>query len=109
MQRSLWDSPNMKQTGCALFLIFLAVIGGLFYKSCAPQSGFRSRWGGKCVELETPEDCAQIIMLGKNRATKYISYIDKDGNYKMKEYSDYKLLEAEYMVKSPKQEKEDER
>ena len=54
--------------------------------------------GGKAVELKKPDDCKRVINMGKSQDTKYIVYETKDGDVKMKEYSDWGVLEAEYVV-----------
>ena len=80
----------------AVFGLFFG--GVVLYKSCAPQSAMRSRIGGKATKLEKPKDCKRVINMGKTRSCKYIVYETYDGDIKMKEYSDWGILEGEYYV-----------
>jgi hypothetical protein len=67
----------------------------LFLTGC--QSGCFSRLGAGPAKLPIPTDCAKVISLGKgDKGGKYLSYLATDGKIKMKEYSDYGVLEAEY-------------
>jgi hypothetical protein len=78
---------------------FVLIFGGAFlYKGCAPQSGLTSRFGGKAIVLEKPDDCKRVINMGRGDTAKYIVYETFDGDVKLKEYSDYGILEAEYIV-----------
>jgi hypothetical protein len=81
-----------------LILLSLTFGGIALWKGCAPQSGFKSRFGGKPVELKRPADLAEVINMGKTGDVKLLVYRTKDGKVKMREYSDFGILEAEYVV-----------
>ena len=87
----------------AILTILLVLVGILFFavfgiKGCAPQSGGISRWTGKPVELPAPADCVRVIGFTKTGNTKIISYLNKDGEILMREYSDWGALEAIYKI-----------
>lgn len=80
-------------------IVALVIIGApVLWKVFAPQSGLTSRFGGDRIELERPSDCAKVINMGKSGDTKFLVYETNDGEVVMKEYSDWGVLEAEYVV-----------
>lgn len=82
--------------GCGGILLLLGFLGWNFF--IPAQSGMFSRWTGKAVELPVPDDCVRIINFGKTGSTKYLSYINSDGEAIMHEYSDHGVLEATYKL-----------
>lgn len=82
-----------------VFVSFAALF--IFLKFIAPQSSWRTRMGGKPVTLEIPKDLDKNrpITLGKTENTKWICYYDKRGNLHLREYTDWAILEGEYVLK----------
>ncbi len=69
----------------------------VFLPGC--QSGCFSRVGIGESKLPVPKDCQKVISLGHSgKIGKYLSYLSTDGTVKMKEYSDFGVLEAEYTL-----------
>ena len=88
-----------KEVGIILFvLVAIVLVVGVVFKIFAPNSAASSRFGGAPVELEAPADCARIINMTKSIDHKYIIYVDTSGNVRMKEYSDWGILDGEYVV-----------
>jgi hypothetical protein len=61
------------------------------------QSGCFSRVGLGSATLELPSDIKTPVSFAKTNNRKYLMYISVDGVLKVKEYSDYGILEAEYV------------
>ena len=89
-----------RSIGCISVLLMIGIVlgGTMIYKSCAPQSAIRSRFGGEAAKLERPDDCKRVINMGKTSEEKYIVYETFEGDIKMKEFSDWGVLEGEYIV-----------
>jgi hypothetical protein len=85
-----------------LIAVVLLLAAGWFL--LAPQSAWRSRLTGAPTKLKAPDDCVKIINMSKSGQEKYIVYVDKEGNVKMKEYSDWGILQGEYVVDGYKEE-----
>ena len=62
------------------------------------QSGCFSRYGGSSAKLPVPSDCVRVISMGHSDRGKFLCYLSRSGVVKMKEYSDFEILEAEYEV-----------
>jgi hypothetical protein len=85
--------------GIVTLVTIVIVIGLLFsLKACGSQSGTMSRLGGDAVLLQVPSDCVQIINVGRSKSTKYVTYLSIDGEIVMKEFSDYGVFEATYVL-----------
>lgn len=81
-------------------MIFM-ILCGLFIVPLSKSSlGVKTRLGGRAVELPCPTDFAKIINMGKNGDVKYIVYETTSGTIKMKEFSDFSILEVEYVITS---------
>jgi len=100
-----------------ILIICVILIAMIIYAICTTRSDLC----GRCVEapaprqksisVETPEDCQHIIMLGLYSHGQYISYIDMEGNHRLKRFSNKgKLLVRwdDYILRPPVTEKKDE-
>ena len=88
----------MSDAKIAIIIAAIVTITALTYKGCASQSGFASRITGKPVELQAPSDCKRILNMGKTESTKFIVYENDRGEIVMKEYSDWGILQGQYVV-----------
>lgn len=85
------------ELGVLLIIVAVLVIIGLLFKSCAPQSRFMSRLGGKFVEISLPADCADyesIISVSLDGGRKNVTYHSTGGVIKSREYTDYGIFEG---------------
>ena len=80
----------MKQTIClAVLLIMIFMLS-----SC--QSRAISRWTGSALQLQLPDDFDRPISFSSGRKNeKDLFYWTKDGQMKVKTYTDWGLLESE--------------
>jgi hypothetical protein len=91
-------------------ILMVVMLGGIgFWKGCAPQSGCRSRVTGKAVQLECPDDCKRVVSMGRSTRSKWVCYETYKGTYKLREFSDYGVFEAEYEMEAPPAKEEGEK
>ena len=88
----------MSDAKITIIISIIILIGIVTYKGCASQSGFVSRFTDAKTELPAPSDCKRIINMGKTESTKFIVYENVRGEIIMKEYSDWGIIEGEYVV-----------
>ena len=69
-----------------IVLVVLFLLGG--FGMCRSQSRFKSRYLGKTLRLELPKDFAEMVNVSVRKGDKNVTYVDKDGNYRTKEYTD---------------------
>jgi|TARA_B100001245_G_C22696715_1_gene339720 hypothetical protein len=80
----------MNKTLIIAIIIFIALI----FSSC--QSRAISRWTGAALKLSLPEDFDRPISFSSGRKNeKDLFYWTKDGQMKIKTYTDWGLLESE--------------
>ena len=80
----------MKRTISFAFMLILILI----FSSC--QSRAISRWTGSALQLELPNDFDRPISFASGRDNeKDLFYWSKDGQMKVKTYTDWGLLESE--------------
>ena len=76
--------------------IFFAAILILFLIFSSCQSRAISRWTGSALQLELPDDFDRPISFASGRKNeKDLFYWTKDGQMKIKTYTDWGLLESE--------------
>ena len=81
----------MKKT---LYIICITLTLGLLLQSC--QSRALSRYTGKALKLELPEDFDRPISFNSGRkGEKDLFYWSMNGQMKVKTYTDWGLLESE--------------
>tara|TARA_R110000787_G_scaffold93446_2_gene195734 strand:- start:1685 stop:1927 length:243 start_codon:yes stop_codon:yes gene_type:complete len=71
--------------------------GLLLLSLCSCQSGCFSRFGGSAAELKLPEDFHAPIGFARTDLGKHLFYHTTSGDMKVIEYSDWGVLEAEYI------------
>ena len=75
--------------------IIIISIFAVFFTSFACQSRAISRWTGAALQLELPDDFDRPISFASGRkGEKDLFYWSKDGQMKVKTYTDWGLLEA---------------
>ena len=80
----------MKISICFVFLFIMILI----FSSC--QSRAISRWTGSALQLQLPDDFDRPISFASGRKNeKDLFYWTKDGQMKVKTYTDWGLLESE--------------
>ena len=82
-------------------IIFLGlfILIPIFFSSC--QSRAVSRLTGSALELELPEDFDRPISFASGRkGEKDLFYWSKDGQMRVKTYTDWGLMESEIVFKS---------
>jgi len=79
-------------------ITIISILTILFITSC--QSRAISRWTGTALELELPVDFEKPISFASGRkGEKDLFYWSKDGNMRVKTYTDWGIMESEIIFK----------
>ena len=86
-------------------MIVVLLVGAVFgiFGVCKPQSRWLSRWTGKAIELQLPDNFLEMVNVSiTTSGKKNVTYLDIDGNYRTKEFTDTGWLQGEIIWKVPK-------
>ena len=80
-------------------MIFFLTLSALLFMINSCQSRAVSRWTGKALELQLPDDFEKPISFSSGRKNeKDLFYWSADGQMKVKTYTDWGLLESEIVL-----------
>ena len=80
-------------------MIFFLTLSALLFMINSCQSRAVSRWTGKALELQLPDDFEKPISFSSGRkGEKDLFYWSTDGQMKVKTYTDWGLLESEIVL-----------
>lgn len=84
-----------------LGILIAIVLGGLGV--CKPQSRWVSRWTGNAIELKLPDNFSKMVSVSiTSDGKKNVTYIDIEGYYRTKEFTDTGWLQGEILWIAPK-------
>ena len=90
----------MRSSGSTFLIVFLIVGGAMALTTAvgflAPNSRHASRLTGSELRLELPKDFAKPISFTSGRkGEKDLFYVDTEGHFRVKTYTDFGILESE--------------
>lgn len=85
----------------ATLVVLAVIVGGLGV--CKPQSRWVSRLTGKTLELKLLDNFSKMISVSITcNGKKNVTYIDTEGYYRTKEFTDTGWLQGEILWTTPK-------